>query len=70
MKLVGKDHIVPVIKFGKPCSKVYEEKLCGRPLGFQFAKDGYLYAADAYYGIWKADVKTGEFFPKCFNFCL
>lgn len=61
VKLVGKDHIIPVVKFGKPCGEYYEEKLCGRPLGMQFDKDGFLYVADAYYGLWKADLKSGKF---------
>lgn len=60
VKLVGKDHIVPVVKFGRPCGGYYEEKLCGRPLGMKFDKKGNLYAADAYYGIWKVDIKTGK----------
>ncbi|KAK9874105.1 hypothetical protein WA026_002459 [Henosepilachna vigintioctopunctata] len=59
VKLVGK-HIVPVVKFGKPCKGVYQEEICGRPLGLTFGKDGYLYAADAYYGIFRVNVKTGE----------
>lgn len=60
VKLVGKDHVVPIVKFGKPCGEYYEEKLCGRPLGIKFDSDGNLYATDAYYGLWKVDVKTGE----------
>lgn len=68
VKLVGNDHIVPVVKFGKPCAHYYEEKLCGRPLGIQFGPDGYLYAMDAYYGLWKANVDTGKFLYYFFNF--
>ncbi|KAL3286813.1 hypothetical protein HHI36_001305 [Cryptolaemus montrouzieri] len=59
VKLVGK-HIVPLVKFGKPCKGVYQEGICGRPLGITFGQDGYLYAADAYYGIYKVDVNTGD----------
>lgn len=60
VKLVGKDRIVPVIKFGKPCTPYYEDNICGRPLGMHFDEDGYLYAADSYYGIWKVDMKSGK----------
>lgn len=53
-------HVTPVAKFGKPCKGLYEEKICGRPLGLTFDKTGALYVADAYYGIFKVNVKTGE----------
>lgn len=59
MKLVG-NHITPVVKFGKPCKGVHEEELCGRPLGMAFDKSGVLYVADAYYGLYKVDVATGN----------
>lgn len=58
VKLTG-SHITPVVKFGKPCKGIYQEKICGRPLGLDFAKDGTLYVADAYYGLFKVNVKTG-----------
>lgn len=59
VKLTG-NHITPVVKFGKPCKGIYEEKLCGRPLGLAIDKNGVLYAADSYYGIFKVDLKTGK----------
>lgn len=58
VKISGK-HIIPFVKFGKPCKGIYQEQICGRPLGLSFGSDGYLYAADAYYGIFKVDVDTG-----------
>lgn len=60
VKLTG-NHITPVVKFGKPCKGLYQEKLCGRPLGLAFSNDGTLYVNDAYYGIFKVNVKSGEF---------
>lgn len=60
VKLVG-NHILPVAKFGKPCKGLYEEHVCGRPLGLTFDKNGALYVADAYYGLFKVDVKTGNY---------
>lgn len=59
VKLIG-DNVAPVVKFGKMCKGFYEEHICGRPLGMQFDKNGILYVADAYYGIFKVDVKTGK----------
>lgn len=61
VKLTGR-HITPVVKFGKPCKGVFEERLCGRPLGLEFDRNGALYVADAYYGIFKVDIKTGSYF--------
>ncbi|XP_060536494.1 adipocyte plasma membrane-associated protein Hemomucin-like [Cylas formicarius] len=58
VKLSG-NHITPITKFGKPCKGLYEEAICGRPLGIDVDKNGYLYAADAYYGLFKVDIKTG-----------
>ncbi|XP_066153997.1 adipocyte plasma membrane-associated protein Hemomucin [Euwallacea fornicatus] len=54
------DHITPIVKFGKPCRDSSDESICGRPLGLEFSKDGVLYAADAYYGIFKVDISTGK----------
>lgn len=58
VKLTG-NHITPIVKTGKPCKGPHQERICGRPLGMQFDKNGVLYVADAYYGIYKVDVKTG-----------
>lgn len=43
---------------------LYEEAICGRPLGMHFDKDGRLYVADAYYGLFKVDIKTGWWVTK------
>ncbi|CAH1984610.1 unnamed protein product [Acanthoscelides obtectus] len=59
VKLTG-EHITPVVKFGKPCKGAYEERICGRPLGMQFDKNGLLIVADAYYGLFRVNVKTGD----------
>lgn len=38
-----------------------EEDICGRPLGMAFDTIGNnLIVADAYYGIWMVDLKTGK----------
>lgn len=38
----------------------WQEPKCGRPLGIEFDKSGILYVADAYYGIWKVNIATGQ----------
>lgn len=62
IKKLSNGKLVPVIKFGKDCNEetIVEEEICGRPLGFRFNNKGLLYAADAYYGIIKANLSTGE----------
>ncbi|CAG9860617.1 unnamed protein product [Phyllotreta striolata] len=57
--LTGK-HIMHVAQTGKPCKAHYEEHICGRPLGMKFRKHGYLYVADAYFGILRILVDDGE----------
>uniref|UniRef100_A0A1B6MR15 Strictosidine synthase conserved region domain-containing protein n=1 Tax=Graphocephala atropunctata TaxID=36148 RepID=A0A1B6MR15_9HEMI len=56
------DKIVPVVKFGKKCDGLYEPEICGRPLGLSFDSKGFMYTADAYYGIFKVNVSTGEYY--------
>jgi hypothetical protein len=38
----------------------WDEQNCGRPLGMQFDRHGMLYVVDAYYGIYKVNVNSGE----------
>lgn len=59
VKLTG-EHITPVVKFGKPCKSIHEESKCGRPLGLEFDNNGNLFVADAYYGLFQVNIKTGE----------
>lgn len=39
---------------------LHEEHICGRPLGLSVDKNGFLYVADAYYGIFKVDVNSND----------
>lgn len=39
----------------------WQESKCGRPLGLKFDSKGALYVCDAYYGIFKVDVKSGKY---------
>ena len=44
-----------------PIIGTYEgEPMCGRPLGLEFDADGLLWVVDAYLGVFRVDVKTGE----------
>lgn len=39
---------------------IYEEHICGRPLGLNADQKGFLYVADAYYGIYKVNVNSSD----------
>ncbi|KYN02964.1 PREDICTED: adipocyte plasma membrane-associated protein-like [Cyphomyrmex costatus] len=58
---IEEDDIVPIVKFGKKCDGIWQEQKCGRPLGLKFDEKGNLYVVDAYYGIFKVNVATGEY---------
>ncbi|KAF0741436.1 adipocyte plasma membrane-associated protein-like isoform X2 [Aphis craccivora] len=63
VKIVNNE-IVPVVKFGKVCDGLYEEHICGRPLGLNMDKSGFLYVADAYYGIFKVNLNSNLYGAK------
>ncbi|XP_060562915.1 adipocyte plasma membrane-associated protein-like [Ruditapes philippinarum] len=44
----------------EPCGRFEDEPTCGRPLGMRKDKDGYLIVADAYLGLFKVNVATGD----------
>ncbi|WAR19770.1 APMAP-like protein, partial [Mya arenaria] len=43
-----------------PCGRFEDEPTCGRPLGMRIDADGYLIVADAYLGLFKVNVATGD----------
>ncbi|EFN87172.1 adipocyte plasma membrane-associated protein [Harpegnathos saltator] len=55
------NRVVPIVKFGKKCDGIWQEHICGRPLGFKFDKKGNLYVMDCYYGLFKVDISTKEY---------
>ncbi|XP_011306683.1 adipocyte plasma membrane-associated protein [Fopius arisanus] len=59
-KIVG-NKIVDIVRFGENCDVLWDEETCGRPLGLKFDKKGNLFVVDAYYGIFKVNVKTGTY---------
>jgi adipocyte plasma membrane-associated protein len=58
---IEENRVVPIVKFGEKCDGIWQEHKCGRPLGLQFDKEGNLYALDAFYGVFKVNVATGEY---------
>jgi len=52
-----------VTKIGELCQDTHHENICGRPLGLEFDKDGNLIIADAYYGLYKVNLKTDKKTP-------
>ena len=51
---------VTKVSYQKPCSDLHHEEYCGRILGLEFDQKGRLYVCDAYYGLYKVDLKTGQ----------
>ena len=54
-------------KIGQDCNTIVHEGACGRPLGLAFDQAGYLLVADAYYGLYRMDVHTGNVLD--YNLC-
>ena len=44
-----------------PCGGIANERHCGRPLGIR-VKDGFIYTVDAYLGLFKINISSGEKF--------
>uniref|UniRef100_A0A0B7A1Q4 Strictosidine synthase conserved region domain-containing protein n=1 Tax=Arion vulgaris TaxID=1028688 RepID=A0A0B7A1Q4_9EUPU len=61
---IHKGVVQKIATFGKePCGGYLNENTCGRPLGMRMDKDGFLIVADAYYGLFKLNVVTGDYVP-------
>ncbi|CAL1270471.1 unnamed protein product [Larinioides sclopetarius] len=52
--------IVPITRTGENCEGIFEEHICGRPLGMTFSKAGRLFVVDAYLGLFSIDINTGK----------
>ncbi|XP_022083059.1 adipocyte plasma membrane-associated protein-like [Acanthaster planci] len=58
---IENDQITTIARFGSPpCGLQKDEHRCGRPLGLRFHSDGFLYVLDAYLGLFKVNVETGD----------
>ncbi|ESO96507.1 hypothetical protein LOTGIDRAFT_115667, partial [Lottia gigantea] len=54
-------HVKVLAQLGKPpCGKFEDEPTCGRPLGLKLDKEGYLIVVDAYLGLYRINVATGN----------
>ncbi|XP_013171026.1 PREDICTED: uncharacterized protein LOC106120273 [Papilio xuthus] len=61
VKISPGGHITFVTKIGQPCTGLSQEHICGRPLGLEIDEtNNLLYVADAYYGIWKVNLKNNK----------
>ncbi|XP_054010973.1 adipocyte plasma membrane-associated protein Hemomucin-like [Hylaeus anthracinus] len=58
---IEENRIVPIVKFGQKCDGLWQEAKCGKPLGLKFNSKGELFVMDAYYGIFKVNVKTRQY---------
>ncbi|KAJ0067274.1 hypothetical protein NL108_015805, partial [Boleophthalmus pectinirostris] len=60
VKMVGR-RVHTVARLGKqPCGSPEDEPTCGRPLGIRVGPNGTLFVADAYLGIFRVHLSTGE----------
>ncbi|XP_060069012.1 adipocyte plasma membrane-associated protein-like [Ylistrum balloti] len=60
---IHKGEITVLAKLGvEPCGTFESEPTCGRPLGMRLDKEGYLIVADAYLGLFRVNVATGDVF--------
>ena len=49
-----------VAKIGSKCANEHDEVNCGRPLGMDFDRWGFLLVCDPYHGLVRVDVETGK----------
>ncbi|XP_033735730.1 adipocyte plasma membrane-associated protein-like [Pecten maximus] len=60
---IHKGEITVLARLGvEPCGTFESEPTCGRPLGMRLDKEGYLIVADAYLGLFRVNVATGDVF--------
>ena len=60
VKIINGTQMLPVATLTRETCQEWEAKKCGRPLGIRFDKHGHMIVADAYLGIFKINVETGE----------
>ncbi|KAK3093634.1 hypothetical protein FSP39_018305 [Pinctada imbricata] len=58
---IYKGEIRVLARFGKEPCALRTSPTCGRPLGMRLNKDGYLIVIDAYLGLYKVNVATGDY---------
>lgn len=60
VRLAGNDVVTVAHVTDQSCQGLWEMSKCGRPLGTRFDSRGQLYTIDAYHGLKKIDVSTGQ----------
>uniref|UniRef100_A0A6P4FAH5 Adipocyte plasma membrane-associated protein isoform X2 n=1 Tax=Drosophila rhopaloa TaxID=1041015 RepID=A0A6P4FAH5_DRORH len=61
IRLNSEESIQPVTKIGQPCDYIFDDSLCGYPVGLALDTQGNnLIIADSYYGIWQVNLDTKE----------
>ncbi|XP_037716293.1 adipocyte plasma membrane-associated protein-like [Drosophila subpulchrella] len=61
LELDNEETIKPITKIGHPCDYIFDDELCGYPVGLALDTQGNnLIVADSYYGIWQVDLGTKE----------
>ncbi|KAH8242920.1 hypothetical protein KR032_003035 [Drosophila birchii] len=60
-RLNKKDNVERVTKIGQPCDYLYQDTVCGYPVGLAFdLKENNMVIADAYYGLWQVNLDTNR----------
>ncbi|XP_017083283.2 adipocyte plasma membrane-associated protein [Drosophila eugracilis] len=61
LRLNNAESIQSITKIGQPCDYIFDDELCGYPVGLAIDTQGNnLIVADSYYGIWQVDLSTQE----------
>jgi hypothetical protein len=60
VKIVNGTQMVRVVTLTNETCREWEAKKCGRPLGIKFDNQGHMIVADAYLGIFRINVETGD----------
>ncbi|XP_033167857.1 adipocyte plasma membrane-associated protein [Drosophila mauritiana] len=59
IRLNNEESVQPITKIGQHCDYIFDDELCGYPVGLALDTQGNnLIVSDAYYGIWQVDLKT------------
>ncbi|XP_070072776.1 adipocyte plasma membrane-associated protein Hemomucin isoform X2 [Drosophila takahashii] len=57
--LSNEETIQPITKIGQPCDYIFDDELCGYPVGLALDTQGKnLIVADSYYGVWQVNLAT------------
>ncbi|KAH8251836.1 hypothetical protein KR038_009356 [Drosophila bunnanda] len=61
VRLNNKDSVQTVTKIGQPCDYIFQDTVCGYPVGLAFdPPKNNIIIADAYYGLWEVNLDTNH----------